>query len=98
QADPGRVHVHMREDDGREHTVGYGALLADALGVAGGLRERGREPGDRVALMLPTGIDFLRSFQGVLMARAVAVPIYPPVRLDRLGVHHTQTWAVRTQR
>jgi 1-acyl-sn-glycerol-3-phosphate acyltransferase len=34
--------------------------------------------------MLPTGFDFLRSFQGILVAGAVPVPIYPPARLDRL--------------
>jgi 1-acyl-sn-glycerol-3-phosphate acyltransferase len=34
--------------------------------------------------MLPTGFDFLRSFQGILIAGAIPVPIYPPVRLDRL--------------
>ena len=38
----------------------------------------------RVALMLPTGFDFLRSFQGILIAGAIPVPIYPPARLDRL--------------
>ena len=40
--------------------------------------------GDTVALMLPTGLDFLRAFIGILLARAIPVPIYPPVRLDRL--------------
>ena len=34
--------------------------------------------------MLPTGFDFLRAFQGILIAGAVPVPIYPPARLDRL--------------
>ena len=52
--------------------------------MAGGLRERGIARGDTVALMLPTGLDFLRAFQGILLAGAVPVPIYPPVRLDRL--------------
>ena len=35
--------------------------------------------------MLPTGMDFLRSFQGILIAGAIPVPIYPPIRLDRLA-------------
>jgi fatty-acyl-CoA synthase len=84
QAEPERPHVYMREEDGREHTVTYGRLLSEASMIAGALRERGIGRGDRVALMLPTGFDFLRTFQGILTARAVPVPIYPPVRLDRL--------------
>lgn len=84
EADPDRPHVYMREDDGTEHTITYGGLLRESRAVAGGLRERGVRPGDTVALMLPTGLDFLRSFQGILMAGAIPVPIYPPVRLDRL--------------
>jgi 1-acyl-sn-glycerol-3-phosphate acyltransferase len=84
QSEPDRPHVYMREDDGREHTITYGALHAQAAAVAAGLRARGVRPGATVALMLPTGADFLRCFQGILLARAVPVPIYPPLRLDRL--------------
>ncbi len=83
-AEPDRPQAFVREDDGREQTISYGRLLADARAVAGGLRERGVVRGDAVALMLPTGFDFLRSFQGILIAGAIPVPIYPPARLDRL--------------
>ncbi len=83
-AEPDRPQAFVREDDGREQTISYGRLLADARSVAGGLRERGVRRGDSVALMLPTGFDFLRSFQGILIAGAIPVPIYPPARLDRL--------------
>lgn len=84
QRDPHRPQVFLREDDGHEQTVTYGDLLHAARAVAGGLRERGVRRGDRVALMLPTGLDFLRAFQGILVAGAIPVPIYPPVRLDRI--------------
>jgi fatty-acyl-CoA synthase len=76
--------VFLHEDEGTEQILSYGRLWREASLVAGGLRERGVGPGDTVALMLPTGVDFLRSFLGILVARAVAVPIYPPLRLDRL--------------
>jgi fatty-acyl-CoA synthase len=82
--DPDRPHAYVREDDGTEVEVRYGQLWADAARVAGGLRERGVGKGHTVALMLPTGVDFLRVFQGILIAGAVPVPIYPPARLDRL--------------
>jgi 1-acyl-sn-glycerol-3-phosphate acyltransferase len=84
QSEPARPHVFLREEDGSEQTLSYGRLLAEASAVAGGLREQGVRRGETVALMLPTGLDFLRSFQGVLLAGGVPVPIYPPARLDRL--------------
>ncbi|MEW6366455.1 MAG: AMP-binding protein [Acidobacteriota bacterium] len=84
QADPDRPHVFMREDDGHEETITYEMLSVDARAVAGGLRDRGVVKGDTVALMLPTSRGFLAAFQGILMAGAIPVPIYPPMRFDRL--------------
>jgi 1-acyl-sn-glycerol-3-phosphate acyltransferase len=94
EREPDRPHVYMREDDGREHTITYGKLLEDARALAFGLRERGVSRGAAVALMLPTGEDFLRAFQGILMAGAVPVPIYPPVRLDRLDEYASRQSAI----
>jgi len=94
QSSPDRPHVYMREEDGAEVTLTYGRLLGDSAAVAGGLKERGVRKGDAVALMLPTGTDFLRSFQGILIAGAVPVPIYPPVRLDRLEEYATRQSAI----
>jgi 1-acyl-sn-glycerol-3-phosphate acyltransferase len=84
QAEPARPAVFLREDDAGERTISYGRLWRDAAAVAGGLRAAGLGKGDPVALMLPTGHDFLRTFQGILVAGAVPIPIYPPARLDRL--------------
>ena len=94
QAEPERAHVYLREDDGSEHVVTYGGLLSEAAAVGGALREQGIRHGDAVALMLPTGLDFLRSFQGILIAGAVPVPIYPPVRLDRLEEYAARQSAI----
>ena len=61
--DPARVHAFLRgEASEEEEPVSYGRLRDEAAAVAGGLRERGVSRGDTVALMLPTGLDFLRSF------------------------------------
>jgi 1-acyl-sn-glycerol-3-phosphate acyltransferase len=84
QSQPTRPHVYLRQDDGTEETITYGDLLGEAAAIAGGLREGGLHRGDTVALMLPTGREFLAAFQGILMAGGVPVPIYPPARLDRL--------------
>src|SRR5688572_22993592 len=94
QSSPDRPHVYLREDDGTEVTLTYGRLLGDSAAVAGGLKERGVRKGDAVALMLPTGSDFLCSFQGILIAGAVPVPIYPPVRLDRLEEYAARQSAI----
>ena len=43
------------------------------------------DPGARVLIMLPPGIDFASAFFGVLYAGAIAIPTYPPTgaRADR---------------
>jgi fatty-acyl-CoA synthase len=47
-----------------------------------------------VALMLPTGLDFLAAFHGVLLAGGIPVPIYPPARLDRLEEYAARQSAI----
>jgi 1-acyl-sn-glycerol-3-phosphate acyltransferase len=94
EAEPDRPHVYLREDSGADETITYAALLGEAAAVAGGLRERGVRKGDTVALMLPTGRDFLSAFQGILICGAVPVPIYPPVRLDRLDEYARRQSAI----
>ena len=58
---------------------------------AGGLRRAGVAPGDRVAVILPTGPEFFDAFFGALVAGAIPVPLYPPVRLGRLDEYHRAT-------
>ncbi|WP_280298298.1 amino acid adenylation domain-containing protein [Nocardia neocaledoniensis] len=53
----------------------YGELAADALAVAGALREAGVAPGDSVAVQLPKGPDQVLAVLAVLAAGAVYVPI-----------------------
>jgi fatty-acyl-CoA synthase len=84
EADPGRAHIVLSEDDGRERPIGYGELRNRALEVAAGLRRHGLQRGDSVALMLRTERDFFSAFFGTIFAGGVPVPIYPPVRLDRI--------------
>ncbi len=62
----------------------YPEIWRRALGVCGGLHDLGVEPGDRVALVYPTSIEFIDAFFGTILAGAVPVPLYPPVRLHRL--------------
>ncbi len=91
---PDRVTVFLTEDDGSERDITYGDLYGGATRIAAGLASRGISRGDTVALMLPTGFDFLRAFQGTLLLGAIAVPIYPPVRLDRLAEYAERQGAI----
>jgi fatty-acyl-CoA synthase len=70
---------------------GWGEVRERALAVCGGLRSLGVRPGDRVALIFPTGIEFFEGFFGALLAGAVPVPLYPPVRLGRMGEYLHRT-------
>ena len=57
------------------NALDYRELEARARAAAGGLRERGVAQGDRVALTLPSGVEFAVAVHGCLLAGAVAVPI-----------------------
>ena len=82
-----RPHVILWDKRGRDSVIHYGQLASKARTVAGALLARGVVPGDRIALMLPTGADFLFAFFGILGAGCVPVPIYPPTRLSQIADH-----------
>ncbi|MEO4048875.1 AMP-binding protein [Pseudomonas sp. CAU 1711] len=84
---PQRCHVRLLGDAEACEEIDYAALQAGARAVAVGLQQRGLEAGQRVALMLPTGRDFLFAFFGILLAGGVPVPIYPPMRLAQIEEH-----------
>jgi len=85
---PDRLHLSLLQDDLTVlGAMTYGELAESAQRVASGLIERDVEPGDRVATMLPTGIDFFNVFFGVLYAGAIPVPIYPPMRVSQIEDH-----------
>ena len=51
---------------------------------------RGLEPGQTVAIMLPTCAEFFATFAGILLAGGIPVPIYPPFRADRIAEYATR--------
>jgi acyl-CoA synthetase (AMP-forming)/AMP-acid ligase II len=70
---------------------GWGEVRERALAVCGGLLHLGIRKGDRVALVFPTGIEFFEGLFGTLLAGAVPVPLYPPVRLGRMNEYLRRT-------
>src|SRR5690606_31463498 len=75
-----------------ERRLSLGELERGAASVAALLAARGLEPGDRVLIMLGSGLDFVLAFFGILHAGMVPVPVYPPARLARLE-HYLRTLA-----
>lgn len=58
--------------------LSYAELDRRARQVAALLQTRG-QPGDRVLLLYPAGLDYLCAFFGCLYASMIAVPAYPPL-------------------
>ena len=82
---PDRQHLTVLQDESVVlATLTYGELAKAARAVAAGLLEADVAPGDRIALMLPTGTEFFIAFCGILYAGAVPVPIYPPMQLSKI--------------
>ncbi|MDH4174483.1 MAG: AMP-binding protein, partial [Betaproteobacteria bacterium] len=86
---PERLTVHLYEE-GKETPITYRELYDGALGYAARLAEAGLQPGQMVAIMLPTCKEYLYSFYGVLLAGGVPVPLYPPARLTTIEDHMTR--------
>jgi 1-acyl-sn-glycerol-3-phosphate acyltransferase len=85
---PDRLHVTLFHDDlSTLGTLTYQELAEAGRRVAAGLIARDIVAGDRIALMLPTSLDFFIAFVGILYAGAVPVPIYPPARLAQIEDH-----------
>lgn len=84
---PDRPHVIFYRDERSTETLTY-AQLAEAAGrIAAALAAHGLRPGQCVALMLPSGLDFFRCFFGILFAGGIPVPMYPPARPAQLEDH-----------
>jgi len=86
-AHPQRPHVYLYGEGDEPEEITYATLFDGARAIAAGLRERTLQPGQNVAIMLPTGRDYLYSFFGILLAGGVPVPIYPPVRPSQIEDH-----------
>ena len=85
RGEPGRSHIQIYEEDDQLRTITFGELYERASVVAADLRRRGLEPGQTVAIMLPTCAEFFWTFAGILLAGGIPVPIYPPFRADRIA-------------
>jgi long-chain acyl-CoA synthetase len=69
----------------RERTVSYGELDRLADGFAAELRTLGAERGDRVAVVLPNGVEAAIAIYGILRAGAAFSPLNPTIKRDKLA-------------
>lgn len=89
----GRADAGLRFLDRAERArwLSWEEIHRRALRVRGALQACGIAKGEPVALVFPTGPGFFDAFFGVVLAGAVPVPLYPPVRLGRLDEYHRRT-------
>lgn len=85
------IFIDRRERETAHH---HADVYARARRAAGALHAAGVRPGDRVAIVLPTGQPFLDALFGSQVLGAVPVPLYPPVRLGRLDEYYDRTAAM----
>ena len=78
----------------QELAISHAELFARAQRAAGGIAAQGIEPGERVAIIAATSPAFFDGFFGAILAGAVPVPLYPPVRLGRMLEYHERTAAM----
>ena len=58
-----------------ERHISYAELDRAARGVAASLKERGVQPGDNVALLIPNVPEFTIAYYGILYAGCAVVPL-----------------------
>jgi fatty acid CoA ligase FadD32 len=63
--------------DGHATTLTWGEVHRRASSMAARLRQSAY-PGDRVALLLPSGLEYLTTMLGAFYARLIAVPLFSP--------------------
>jgi fatty-acyl-CoA synthase len=74
--------------DGGERLCTFHDMAAEAQRRANQLVERGLRKGDRIAIVVPEGDEFVLSFLGTLFAGMVAVPISPQPSFRNLESYH----------
>ena len=70
--------------DGLQEPLTYQNMRLHAEKICGFLQSEGIQPGDTVAIMLPSCKEFFYTFLGIQLAGAVPVPIYPPLRPEMI--------------
>jgi acyl-CoA synthetase (AMP-forming)/AMP-acid ligase II len=77
RVEPERNAYALLANDAIGDSLSYGELHAQAARIAGAVA-RHTAPGDRVLILCPPGLDYIRAFFACLLCGRTAVPAYPP--------------------
>src|ERR1700682_3669437 len=69
----------------RDRRITFGELSESIRRIAGGLRDLGVAPGDRVVLYLSNSAEFVELMFGALAAGAIVVPVTTRLTLKELA-------------
>lgn len=72
-------------------------LREEAMRRAAHLRSHGLKKGDRIAMVIPEGEDFVPTFLAAVWAGIVPVPLYPPLSLGKLDAYVDTLIAIMTK-
>jgi len=86
-SDTGRGFVFVRPD-GTERFCSFATIHAEAERRGAHFAARGLGKGDRVALVIPEGDEFVLSFLGAIYAGVVPVPMYPQLSFKNVESYH----------
>jgi fatty-acyl-CoA synthase len=73
--------------DGTELFFSFDRLRQEAIRRAHHLTQLGMKKGDRLAMVMPDGQDFVPTFFGAIWAGIIPVPLYPPLSLGKLDAY-----------
>ena len=71
--------------------VSYSDLEKAIVSLAAQLSELGIRPGDRVAILLPNGSEFITSYFAVVLARGIVVPLNEQYQQSELSLFLKET-------
>jgi len=85
--DTARGFVFVRPD-GAEKLHSFADIAREAARRGAHLHARGLRKGDRLAMVVPDGDEFVLSFLGALFAGVVPVPVYPQLTFKNIDGYH----------
>jgi fatty-acyl-CoA synthase len=85
--DTARGFVFVRPD-ATERFCSFAEIHAEASRRGAHIKARGMAKGDRIALVIPDGDEFVLSFLGAIYAGVVPVPMYPQLSFKNVDSYH----------
>ena len=76
------------QPDGTERFCSFAEIHSEATRRGAHFAARGLRKGDRLALVIPNGDEFVLSFLGAVMAGVVPVPLYPQLTFKNVDAYH----------